>query len=228
MKEITTNLLIAMGDTHGNWGACIETLQEYYIRDAVVLHVGDVGIGFLPKETQEDILESLNYELAERNVRMFCVRGNHDDPQYFSGEYEYSNIVLLPDYSQMLINGKKFLFVGGAISIDRIMRTPNKSWWQDEIFVLDESRAEKCDVLITHTAPNWIGPIDKNGIAWYVERDASLWEECCAERLAMNCLIELTQPDQHFCGHFHCSESAVNGKCISRILNENEIYEIIL
>jgi Icc-related predicted phosphoesterase len=228
MKEITTNLLIAMGDTHGNWGACIETLQEYYIRDAVVLHVGDVGIGFLPKETQEDILESLNHELAERNVRMFCIRGNHDDPQYFSGEYEYSNIVLLADYSKMLINGKKFLFVGGAISIDRIMRTPNKSWWSDEVFVLDESRAEKCDVLITHTAPNWIGPIDKIGIGWYTERDPNLWEECCAERLTMNRLIEITEPDQHFCGHFHRSESAVNDKCISRILNENEICEIIL
>lgn len=228
MKEITTNLLIAMGDTHGNWEACIETLQEYYIRDAVVLHVGDVGIGFLPKETQEDILESLNYKLAERNVRMFCIRGNHDDPQYFSGEYKYSNIVLLPDYSQMLINGKKFLFVGGAISIDRIMRTPNKSWWKDEVFVLDESRAEKCDVLITHTAPNWVGPIDKNGIAWYTDRDASLWAECCEERSAMSRLIELTQPDQHWCGHFHVSQAAVQGHCISRILNINEIAEIIL
>lgn len=228
MKEITTNLLIAMGDTHGDWGACLRTLQEYHIRDAIVLHVGDVGIGFCEDKLQHEILIEASYQLAERNVKMFCVRGNHDNPKWFSGAYNYSNISLLPDYSKMLINGKKFLFVGGAISIDRIMRVPTQSWWEDEVFVLDESRAEKCDVLITHTAPNWVGPFDKNGIAWYTDRDASLWEECCEERLAMNRLIELTQPDQHWCGHLHVSQAAVQGHCISRILNINEIAEIIL
>lgn len=225
MKEITTNLLIAMGDTHGNWGACIETLQEYHIRDAVVLHVGDVGIGFLPKEQQEDILESLNYELAERNVRMFCIRGNHDDPQYFSGEYEHSNIVLLPDYSQMLINGKKFLFVGGAISIDRIMRTPNKSWWSDEVFVLDESRAEKCDVLITHSCPSWLGPGTKKGIQSWCDKDPTLWDECCKEREDIAKLIELSKPEYHYCGHMHISLAALNNGCLSRILDICEIVE---
>jgi len=228
MKGLQTNLLIALGDTHGNWSITLDNIEKVGIRDAIILHVGDVGIGFIDAEKQDELLHYVNRELAQRNIQMFCIRGNHDDPRYFSGDYEYSNIVLLTDYSKMLINGKKFLFVGGAISIDRIMRTPNKSWWSDEVFVLDESRAEKCDVLITHTAPNWIGPIDKIGIGWHTERDPNLWEECCAERLAMNRLIEITEPDQHFCGHFHRSESAVNDKCISRILNENEICEIIL
>ena len=227
-NPISTDLLCVVGDTHGNWNSLIEKIDSLTIRDCVLIHVGDVGIGFKSPEKQKHDLEIVNNCFSDRGISFYAIAGNHDDPSYFQGQVNLSNIVLLPDYSQMLINGKKFLFVGGAISIDRIMRTPNKSWWEDEFFVLDESRAEKCDVLITHTAPNWIGPIDKNGIAWYTERDASLWAECCEERSAMNRLIELTQPDQHFCGHFHCSESAVNGKCISRILNENEIYEIIL
>jgi hypothetical protein len=69
--ELTTDLLVVMGDTHGEWGPALDAIQRNHIRDAIILHAGDVGIGFLPKDVQEEILESLNAELAERNVRMY-------------------------------------------------------------------------------------------------------------------------------------------------------------
>ena len=228
MKELKTNLLIALGDTHGKWGITLDSIEKANIRDAIILHVGDVGIGFINAEDQDELLHYVNRELAQRNIQMFCIRGNHDDPRYFSGEYQYPNLTLLADYSTLIINHKKFLFVGGATSIDRVLRTPNKSWWPDEVFVLDESRAEKCDVLITHTAPNWIGPNDKNGLELYIQKDPTLWDECLRERIDMNQLIKLTQPQKHFCGHFHISQLAENDSCRSRIMNEHELCEITL
>jgi hypothetical protein len=223
--ELTTNLLVMMGDTHGDWGAALDAIERNHIRDAIILHVGDVGIGFFPKDVQEEILDSLNDELAKRNVRMFCIRGNHDDPQYFTGEYAYSHISLLKDYTHLQINGEEFLFVGGAISIDRIMRTPHKSWWPDEGLVYDPDRVTQCDVLVTHTAPIWVGPNDKNGIAYYTEHDATLWDECVAERLSMNALVLNCGAKRHYCGHFHMSVTAENNDCRSTILNINELLE---
>jgi Icc-related predicted phosphoesterase len=223
--ELTTDLLVVMGDTHGEWGPALDAIQRNHIRDAIILHAGDVGIGFLPKDVQEEILESLNAELAERNVRMYCIRGNHDDPQYFTGAYAYSNITLMPDYTRMRINGEEFLFVGGAISIDRIKRTTYKSWWPDEVLVYDAERVTPCDVLVTHTAPNWVGPNDKNGIAYYTEQDDTLWAECVSERILMNELIEACGAKRHYCGHFHLSATAENNGCRSTILNINELLE---
>ena len=55
--ELTTNLLVVMGDTHGDWGAALDAIERNHIRDAIILHVGDVGIGFFPKDVQEEILE---------------------------------------------------------------------------------------------------------------------------------------------------------------------------
>ena len=223
--ELTTNLLVVMGDTHGDWGSALDAIQRNSISDAIILHVGDVGIGFLPKDVQEEILESLNAELAERNVRMYCIRGNHDDPQYFTGAYAYSHVSLMPDYTRMRINGEEFLFVGGAISIDRTKRTPFKSWWPDEGLVYSAERAAPCDVLVTHTAPNWVGPNDKTCIAYYTEQDTSLWSECVDERILMNKLIEACCAKRHYCGHFHMSATAENNGCRSTILNINELLE---
>ena len=223
--ELTTDLLVVMGDTHGDWGPALNAIERNRIHDAIILHAGDVGIGFFPKDVQEEILESLNAELAERNVRMYCIRGNHDDPQYFTGDYAYSNVTLMPDYTHMRINGEEFLFVGGAISIDRTKRTPFKSWWPDEVLVYDAERVTPCDVLVTHTAPNWVGPNDKTCIAYYTELDTSLWSECVDERILMNKLIEACGAKRHYCGHFHMSATAENNGCRSTILNINELLE---
>jgi UDP-2,3-diacylglucosamine pyrophosphatase LpxH len=227
-NPISTDYVCIVGDTHGIWDILFEKIDSCEIRNCVLIHVGDVGIGFKSPEKQNSELEIVNDYFSERGISFYAIAGNHDDPSYFQGQVNLSHFTLLADYSTLIINHKKFLFVGGATSIDRILRTPNKSWWPDEVFVLDESRAEKCDVLITHTAPNWIGPNDKNGLELYIQKDATLWDECLRERIDMNQLIKLTQPQKHFCGHFHISQLAENDSCRSRIMNEHELCEITL
>ena len=226
MKTIETDLLLILGDTHGEWASLFNYLDRINCRDAVMLHVGDVGIGFRGNQKLEvGSLVIVNNQLKERNIRLYAIRGNHDDPSYFNGSYNFSNLELLPDYSQISINGERFLFVGGAVSIDRINRTMYRSWWPDEGLVLDEGKAVECDVLITHTAPSWIGPTDKNGIEFYTNRDNSLWKECVEERSVVDKLLALTKAKKHYCGHFHESVLAKNNGCTSRILNIMELIE---
>jgi len=224
VNKIETDLLLILGDTHGEWASLFNYLDRIKCSDAVILHVGDVGIGFRGnKKLEIGSISIVNKQLAERNIVMYAIRGNHDDPSYFNGNHHYDNLKLLADYSTYNINGERFLFVGGAVSVDRINRTPYKTWWPDEVMVFDESRAEQCDVLVTHTAPNWIGPRDKNGIKYYDELDATLWDECLKERDNVDKLINLTKAKKHYCGHFHESTLTKNEECVSRIVNIMEL-----
>lgn len=227
-QDINCDFIAIVGDIHGNFSHLKNIVSQHRLRNCCLICVGDLGVGFKHPNIEKKNFEELNDFFAHESITFLSIAGNHDDPKYFNGLIDFNHFKLLPDYSQLRINGKHFLFVGGAISIDRGIRLPNLSWWEGEEFIFDKSLAQKCDILVTHTAPNWIGPNDKNQIASFCQRDETLWDECCQERQDMNQLIELTQPQKHFCGHFHISQSAVNGTCHSRILNENEICEIIL
>lgn len=220
--------LYIIGDIHGNFARLKQLVKDTDVRDCYLLCVGDLGIGF-QYTVEGEIMgcKGLNDFFRNRNINFYSIRGNHDDPDYFTGasRIAYSNFELLEDYTLLTINGEKLLCVGGAVSIDRRVRIPNRSWWEREGFVLDEDKVQHCDVLITHSAPTWIGPFDKDGISGWCERDATLWDECFKERVAHDKLVKLCTPKRLYCGHFHEYHAVDFNECYGRILEELEIVE---
>lgn len=218
-----------VGDIHGAFTRFKDVITECDLHDCYLICVGDLGIGFQhPDKGELSQCEKLNTFFADNNIHFMSIRGNHDDPAYFNGEkrIELSNFKLLPDYHTEVINGQKFLFVGGGISIDRRghHRVEGRSYWKDEIFVLDESKVVPCDVLVTHSAPGWIGPANKNGmIDSWCKYDLTLWDECQRERKDHEKLVELCNAKRHYCGHFHTRASVSHNGCHSTILDINEI-----
>jgi hypothetical protein len=217
--------IIFVGDHHGDYAPIFKNLEKYNIKDCLLVCVGDGGEGFMNRSKQMRYFELLNEKFAKYQVKYLSIRGNHSDPQYFDGSVCMSNFELLPDYTKREMNGEKFLFIGGAVSVDRILRRPEISWWVDEEIVFKPELIEPCDVLVTHSSPDWNGPNDKSGISGWCDKDPTLWLDCLRERRIMNEIIQLSQPKFHFCGHFHCSSIATNNKCYSRILDVNELYE---
>lgn len=214
-----------VGDSHGKYDSLINKLETYHIEDCTLIHVGDGGEGFISHEKQLRQFELLNNRFKKRNINYLSIRGNHSDPAYFKGQVTLSNFELLPDYSVRELNGEKFLFVGGAISIDRLYRTLNISYWSDEPFVFDEDKAVECDVLITHSAPSYIGPIEKSGIEYWCNKDASLWDDCLTERKLHDKLFEVAKPKRSYHGHFHLYSQVEHNGCVSTILDELQIVE---
>jgi hypothetical protein len=212
-------------DHHGEWDALFRKLEHLQIEDCVLLHCGDIGIGFKSPDKQHKEIEFVNNRFKKRNIQFKGIAGNHDHREYFQGNVNLSNFELLPDYTYREFNGEKFLFVGGAVSIDRLIRVPNMSWWEDEAFILKPELVDKVDVLITHTAPNWIGDFQKSGISGWCEKDPTLWKECVKEREDIAKLIELCGAKKHRCGHFHQSHFSSHNGCDSRILDILEIVE---
>ena len=215
-----------VGDIHGKWDQLFLKIKASGIRNFTLIGVGDLGVGFLDADKQARQFDYVNSFFGGKGIDFIGIRGNHDDPSYYDGSIDYSNFKLLPDYTSLTLNDKEFLFVGGAVSIDRKIRKEGVSFWTDEKFVLDHSKIKRCDVLVTHSAPTWSGPFDKSGISGWCDRDETLWDECLQERKDHDVLIKLCGASRHYCGHFHTSSSVDFDGCISTILDELEVKEI--
>lgn len=206
----------------------INRIEKLDIKDCILISVGDWGYGFSFSPTRDyENQKVLNEFFVERNIQCYVIRGNHDDPCAFKGKSRivFSNLEFLEDYTTKELNGEKFLFIGGAVSIDRRYRKEGIDYWIDEIFKLDESKIQECDVLVTHSAPSWIGPFDKDGLSGWCKNDPTLWNECVTERKAHDRLFKLAKPKKSYHGHFHTSTVVDFDDCWARILDIFEIYE---
>lgn len=213
--------LYIVGDIHGLYGELIERIDKYGLKDCRIICVGDFGAGF---GRDSKVFSDLNEKFVKRGIHFSTIRGNHDDPSYFQGK-GYSNLLFLKDYTTLEINGERILVVGGGVSIDRTARVLNRSYWVGEEIVVDEKNITECDVLITHAVPSWNGHADKDGIAYWCDRDPTLWEDCKAERRAIDTLIKLSKCKRHYCGHFHMFAAVEHNGCYSRIIDELEFVE---
>jgi hypothetical protein len=226
-----TQNIILCGDHHSEYGALFKKIDHNSITDCLIIMVGDGGEGFVkPDKAQVDHYKRLNEEFKKRNIEYIAIRGNHSCPQWFKGQINYSNFKLIPDYAVLEINGEIWQFVGGAVSVDRKYRVEGRDYWRDETFVLNEEKAVRCDVLITHTAPMWIGPPCKGGFVQpFIDKDVHLYDELIQERKLVGKLFDICQPKKSFHGHFHTHEvseySNTNYKCSATILDILEFHE---
>jgi UDP-2,3-diacylglucosamine pyrophosphatase LpxH len=218
--------LYFMGDIHGNYEVIKHRIKSLKITNATIIHVGDFGVGFLTHERDVERLEGLNDFLKTKNVTLYVCRGNHDNPIFFNGNYQYDNLKLVEDYTVLNINNQNILLVGGAISIDRVPRqienTTNikvgnevRYWWGTEKFVLDKEKLKDIkdiNIVVTHSAPQQCYPVNKNGypqiVAQFFTIDDTLEQDLHEERQLLSDLFSILKnngnnPTHHYYGHFH-------------------------
>jgi UDP-2,3-diacylglucosamine pyrophosphatase LpxH len=231
-------VLIFIGDVHGEFKRLEDKLANTSTRDSSLIQVGDFGVGFKTKENEARQLSSLNDLLESRGNKLFVIRGNHDDPFYFTNNTSYSNITFLKDYSLITTEGKTILLAGGAISIDRSSRVLNNSYWKEEEFSYEVDFLEKAirdcdktDIVVTHNAPTEFHPtkISQIVIDWS-DKDPDLISNLKEERhkhsMLMNALIERNRkPSFWYYGHHHISHQSDFDGIIYRILNSSEFFE---
>jgi DNA repair exonuclease SbcCD nuclease subunit len=216
--------IYGMGDIHGAFhevdkiGQVVRALPE----DSLLIQVGDFGIGFGDFRAIKEMrmLDSLNKLCSEKNVQIWAIRGNHDNPVYWKdaqtrSEFLHSFLMLsfIPDYTRVTINGINFLFVGGAISVDRTDRKEGINYWEDEIFVYDEKEivlSQDTEILITHSLPSDVPPPTtmKGGIVErFAQVDKTLVEDLETERENLRQLVgQLPKLKRVYAGHFHQSQ----------------------
>ena len=220
--------LIFLGDHHGEWSELDWIISSKNIRDCYICSVGDSGVGFCTKAIQLKKFEYLNTEFKNKNIIFMSIRGNHDDPSYFTGSdrLDLSNFKLIEDYTVMTYKNKKIQFIGGAISIDRTSRREGSSYWSNESVNFIKEKCEKVDVLVTHTTTSFCFPQTFNRLVYdWASEDAYLLEDLTNERAVMDEICKLCNPSLQIYGHFHSSRVETINSCTHKLLNINEMWQ---
>lgn len=223
--------VIISGDIHGDFNELVFKLCiQYQMTDTLLVVAGDCGFGFEKKEYYEHMLRRNAKRLNEANNWIVFVRGNHDNPAYFDGTtFKHKRMMCVPDYTVLQACDHTILCVGGAISIDRKVRTeawdkkkakhgfdtnstdgiPRSYYWSDESPVYDEKKmvaihsTYNVDTVITHTAPSYCELQTKGGLTRWAADDPALLTDIQAERATMDQLLHRLQADDHPVSHWY-------------------------
>lgn len=227
-----------LGDIHGNFSLLTEQLMSAQFNNTQIIQVGDFGVGF-NREGESRLLTLMNEACKQRNITLYVIRGNHDDPSYFTDlSNEYSNILFVKDNTFLQLNGLTYFLSGGAISIDRCIRKVGINYWVDEGVDINFNRLEsdllkypKIDIVVTHSSPSFAFPTQYERIVHaYMRRDSNLDRELRHERAIITKLygLLLSKNIQHWIyGHFHAHHKETTHTGVHFVaLDINEFYEI--
>lgn len=221
------------GDIHGEFNQLVnKCCVQYGMSDTVIIVAGDCGFGFEKEGHYEDVYKRNSRRLSKSNNWLLFVRGNHDNPAYFTtnSPVKHRRWMTIPDYAVVSACGHHILCVGGAISVDRSYRIsdphyhyPKKNeplapniYWADEFPVFDVDKLDAItgqyaiDAVIAHTAPSFCEMKSKSGLINMAIRDEDLMAHVKYERQVMDKILDYLKSHHHplhewIYGHFHQS-----------------------
>lgn len=162
------------GDKHRNFQYVKDFCRDMNTRKKDVLIIlGDAGFNYYEDE-RDDKLKS---EISNLNITLFCIHGNKEKRPQNIGAYgirsfcggkvyyepKYPNIYFAIDGEIYNFEGKKYMVVGGAHSVDKMRcLEQHKPFWEDEM--PDETTKAKVEQklsaegnkiygMMTHTCP---------------------------------------------------------------------------
>lgn len=183
--------MIFIGDIHGNFRKFLSDLKDKSYQNTTMIQVGDFGVGFRLLDKEYSLIDPINTYLKENNNILYVFRGNHDNPDYFENpKFEFSNIKFLKDFSIISVENKNILILGGAISIDRMTRKPEVTYWKGEEipFIIPDIKdivpeGMVIDIVCTHSCPSFVWPTELNEVVKnFTKIDKSLEHELIHER----------------------------------------------
>lgn len=222
------------GDIHGDYKEFIWNItKRYKIRDSVILELGDFGIGF--NNTMDDLYSWSEKRLEDTGNVVVVIRGNHDDPEYFTNEEKYSfpRLKFLEDHQVYNLAGRTVYTIGGANSKDISFRLEdnqklassgksNRVWWEGEDIVKKyEDLPDKVDVIVSHSAPLSFMPV----ICKYSETPEYQYDKILEERRYLNHVLTEVNAKYWLYGHYHDHYSGTFGDLLYRGLGIMEFYE---
>lgn len=216
-----------VGDVHGEVYYSAKKINQFSDAAKHVIFLGDIGFGFF----EDDELESTIDIHLDKSFEIWLIRGNHDDPSFWSTEKKaligknYPRIHMVQDGDVLIIHGKKYLVVGGGISIDQIYRTEGVSYWKDEYVRLPDKETLEDDVygILSHSG---IVPPALEGRTHPLITGGS--EELKAsidrERDVFDTILKIAKPKVWFYGHYHLHNFFDYSGCKFYNLDINEVY----
>jgi DNA repair exonuclease SbcCD nuclease subunit len=229
-------LLVVIGDIHGNFDGLISKIAFYGLKNCTIIQLGDFGLGFSPEHKEKARLKYLNKYFKLSNITFYAIRGNHDDPSYWDNaeKYNLSNLTLLKDYETIIVNDKKILAIGGALSIDRSRRKFGKTMFSGEGVNYSAEKLKSftdINIVVTHTAPPFITQfLDGADMDFWYMQDENLKEDLLKEQYIMTNIYQDLKLQNNitdwFFGHFHMTKFIEHEGVSFRVVDIDEIFEL--
>jgi hypothetical protein len=216
-----------VGDTHGQLDFVTAAANRARQLNADLIQCGDWGF-IWPGKSE---LPELSAMLVTMGVTMRFIDGNHDEHPVLrrlcKGQRDLGveiapRVIYQPRGSvHEDEDGTRFLFCGGAPSIDREQRVKGKSWWPEETVTAAEFKQALCatypiHVLVTHDAPDYPPGFSAKGSLRYQ----------ALQKLSMqqiDALINRHSPLLHVHGHWHTRATTYRGTARVEALDCNQL-----
>lgn len=216
--------VIIIGDIHGRFGDLNALMNKLSAKYERVTYICCGDFAFFWDKNKNDSIGKI--KVPERD-RLIWIPGNHENwnhiDEYERGKlHEVDTRVFLASFGAIeTINNKRYLFVGGAESIDRIYRIEDKSWWKNEIITEDDMNfyyddnldKENVDVVISHTCPTKFKL--KGFDNFYLN---SKFND--PSKQALTDILENNRPADWFFGHYHKFQKGKWNFCNFTMLNK--------
>lgn len=204
------------GDIHGLPWKIIKFANKMQLteNDTIVI-LGDVGANYYLDERDD----SFKHLLDKIGVDILCIHGNHEirpanilsyklqvwNEGLVWFEEKYPHLKFAKDGEIYVIEGKRYIAIGGAYSVDKYYRlAKGYGWWDDEqpsteikSYVETQLSQKECDVILSHTCPFKYEPTDMfiPGIDQSkVDNSTEKWLDCIDEKYHYS---------DWLCGHWH-------------------------
>jgi predicted phosphodiesterase len=205
-----------LGDIHGDVEHLFIAARTFAARGVrCVVQLGDFGVVWAGEDYPKS-LDRISRRLAKLGMTLYVVDGNHED---FPLLYKFPvdpdnlrrlrhNIVHLPrGFRAELASGRVLAVLGGANSIDRDIREPGVSWWEEESITSDDLVAlghEPADILLGHQAPLHVPDLDRE-----IEPPRTWWPSSIIRyadegREMFHRGFLAVRPSLSVGGHYHC------------------------
>lgn len=210
----TPERILLAGDTHGDLSH-VRKLMEFAVecRAEGIIQLGDFGIW--PGEGGRMYLRGLARLTKETGIWIAFIDGNHEDfEQLYSmpvNEHGVRPVTTgvwhLPRGLRWNWNGRTWLAMGGAVSLDRRRRKPFTEWWPQEAITMAEfGRAidddTPVDVMLSHDCPMSVDIPDLPSLSegWFSPEALA---EAHAHREILQAIADSVTPKELYHGHFH-------------------------
>lgn len=195
------------GDWHGKVNDATAIIRKSVLLGAeAVIQLGDFGLW----PNAGWYLDEVSAAAVESGVDVYWIDGNHewhDEIDRWTAEYGHQTpitvrprLFYLPRGCRITLGGVRYGALGGAFSVDYLMRTLGASWWpQEQITAADVERLGDAplDVLLTHDAPERLDAIAKYPLSDTDEAKCE-WNRKCIREAIRN-----TRPRFLLHGHWH-------------------------
>lgn len=207
-----------LGDTHSPQ-PCIRICREIP-ENSILIHVGDFGAFDEPIFWES--ADRLGKLTQKKNIEFLVIRGNHCQKSLYTNRKIYG-VTMLEDYSERVINGERFLFIGGGYSVDRVSRLRH-GWCYDPNEPMIYKPTTPCDILISHTGPRrYLDHLLTFPIERYFAIDANLKDDLQREQDMVDDILCDCKPKVHVWGHFHVSHKCRDNGTVFQCLNVEEV-----